>query len=199
MLRKLTSRQHESGFTLIELLIVIQLVAILAAIAVPSFLQTREKAKATSAITNAELIRRAAARYAVDVGFYPPDVGRGWDPGFMQPLPRNHDTGDETVPLCPMCPPNWVEVVRERWNGPYLTAWPRFTPWGGKYDYNHWPTGVNRYGFDIPPGIYAGIQRDYADQNGMTQAAEDYLLDKGLDFDAVKNGESQLRLLPFNQ
>ena len=50
MLQKLTKRMKgEGGFTLIELLVVIIIIAILAAIAIPTFLGQREKAQDTAA------------------------------------------------------------------------------------------------------------------------------------------------------
>ena len=67
MLSKLRRRvEDEKGFTLIELLVVILIIGILAAIAIPSFLNQTSKAKDASAKELARSAQTASETYATD-------------------------------------------------------------------------------------------------------------------------------------
>jgi prepilin-type N-terminal cleavage/methylation domain-containing protein/prepilin-type processing-associated H-X9-DG protein len=59
-------RRTQSAFTLIELLVVIAIIAILAAILFPVFAQAREKARATSCLSNSKQQALAFFMYAQD-------------------------------------------------------------------------------------------------------------------------------------
>lgn len=66
------------GFTLIELLIVVAIIAILAAIAVPNFLEAQTRAKVSRAKADIRSMATAIEAYRIDYNAYPNDVGNGW-------------------------------------------------------------------------------------------------------------------------
>ena len=71
MLNKLRSRaQDEKGFTLIELLVVILIIGILAAIALPAFLNQRGKAQDTDAKSQARTMQTAEETLYTDEQAY---------------------------------------------------------------------------------------------------------------------------------
>ena len=69
---KLKSRT--GGFTLIELLIVVAIIAILAAIAVPNFLEAQTRSKVSRAQADMRTIATALESYQTDFNKYPPDA-----------------------------------------------------------------------------------------------------------------------------
>src|SRR5690349_13370701 len=64
MLHKLTSRR--GGFTLVEIMIVVAIIAMLAAIAVPNFLRARKRAQATRVLEDLRMIDSAIDQYAIE-------------------------------------------------------------------------------------------------------------------------------------
>jgi type II secretion system protein G len=68
----------KKGFTLIELLIVVLIIAILAAIAVPNFLEAQIRSKVSRAKADMRTITTAIESYFVDHNQYPNDCEHGW-------------------------------------------------------------------------------------------------------------------------
>lgn len=62
------------GFTLIELLIVVAIIAILAAIAVPNFLEAQTRAKVSAVKSDIRTLAGALEVYSVDNNAYPPHL-----------------------------------------------------------------------------------------------------------------------------
>ena len=65
-------RLSHKAFTLIELLIVVAIIAILAAIAVPNFLEAQTRAKVSRVKNDHRAIAVGLEGYAVDHNLYPP-------------------------------------------------------------------------------------------------------------------------------
>jgi len=61
------------GFTLIELLIVVAIIAILAAIAVPNFMEAQTRSKVSKTKADMRSMSTAFETYRMDSGKYPPD------------------------------------------------------------------------------------------------------------------------------
>src|ERR1700742_5127402 len=64
MLQELNSRR--GGFTLVEIMIVVAIIALLAAIAVPNFLRARKRSQATRILEDLRLINSAVDQYAIE-------------------------------------------------------------------------------------------------------------------------------------
>ena len=64
MLQKLNTRR--GGFTLVEIMIVVAIIALLAAIAVPNFLRARKRSQATRVLEDLRMIDSAIDQYAIE-------------------------------------------------------------------------------------------------------------------------------------
>ena len=64
MLQKLN--KNRGGFTLVEIMIVVAIIAMLAAIAVPNFLRARKRSQATRILEDLRIIDSAIDQYAIE-------------------------------------------------------------------------------------------------------------------------------------
>ena len=91
------------GFTLIELLIVVAIIAILAAIAVPNFLEAQVRSKVSRAKADVRSIATALESYAVDTNGYPPMGDRNpaqqWAPLAPEPIFHSRISSYLTTPI----------------------------------------------------------------------------------------------------
>ena len=66
MLKNLSAKR--AGFTLVEIMIVVAIIALLAAIAVPGFLRARKRSQATKILNDLRMIDGAVDQYAIETG-----------------------------------------------------------------------------------------------------------------------------------
>ena len=69
------------GFTLVEIMVVVGIVALLAAIAIPNALRMRVNANESVALQGMRTIQNACQVYLMDNGFFPEDLG-----GLAEPI-----------------------------------------------------------------------------------------------------------------
>ena len=61
-------KMNKKGFTLVEIMIVVAIIGLLAAIAIPNFVKARQKAQQEACIANLRQIEGATQVWAVDTG-----------------------------------------------------------------------------------------------------------------------------------
>ncbi len=89
-------RNSKSGFTLIELMIVVVIIGILAAIAIPNFLKVQNKAKCKACIANLKQLLDATNKYMTDTSLDCANAdllitasSAGWDGPYLKAIPLN--------------------------------------------------------------------------------------------------------------
>ena len=83
MFKQLKQLKGQKGFTLIELMIVVAIIGILAAIAIPNFLQYQLKSRQSEAKTNLQAIKTSEVSFQAERGCY---VGVAAEVGSVMPL-----------------------------------------------------------------------------------------------------------------
>ena len=135
LLRMTRARGSQSGFTLIEIMVVVVILGILVAFAVPNIMDNPERARITKAEHDIRAIENALEMYRMDNFRYPTT-----DQGLRALVER---------PSSPPEPRNWK-------SGGYMRSLPS-DPWGGEYQYRAPDNQGERvriytYGADGRPG-----------------------------------------------
>ena len=90
-----TSRNAYGGYSLVELMIVVAIIGILVALAVPSFQRSAVKAREAALKQNLQTIRTVLDQHYADKGFYPPTLETLVEAGYLRQIPIDPFT--ETV------------------------------------------------------------------------------------------------------
>lgn len=76
-------RRSGNAFTLVELMVVVAIICVLAALALPGFLRARQRTQNTKFINALRVASDAFSTYAIEHSGYPTDVNRGIIPPGM--------------------------------------------------------------------------------------------------------------------
>jgi prepilin-type N-terminal cleavage/methylation domain-containing protein len=142
--------QHKkriSGFTLIELLIVVAIIAILAAIAIPNFLAAQTRAKVADVKSGMRTIMIGLESYYVDESVYVPSDGTG----LGDPIPMWYPPGEN----------RWEQLYRLTTPIAYIRSLPM-----DRFNYTN--TGYARpfyYESDSPSPVLCPASPFYYDPN----------------------------------
>src|SRR5689334_18543635 len=110
--------RKQGGFTLIELLIVVAIIGIIAAIAIPNLLNAIDRSKQKRTMADIRSVGTAVEEYAIDNNFYPIQTTQG-----------DLDAGSPAIGT--LLEPNYIKLT------------PRLDGWNGKLQYGTETGGVS--------------------------------------------------------
>ena len=140
-------KKRESGFTLIELLIVIAIIGILAAIAIPNLLNAVQRGKQKRTMSDMRALATAIEAYAVDNNFYPPAACTG-----------QYTTPGSAVDFSSftLLSPTYIG------SPPKVDGWGRFLLYGRDAAFNNYNIeSLGRDGIAGPSAIACGTTTDF--------------------------------------
>ncbi len=143
----LKRKRRSQGFSLIELLIVVTIILIIAAIAIPKLLTVKQLANATASVSNLHTLNTALTAYASEY----PTIGY---PANLSSL--DSAAGSTTTPTSTA-----AALLSEEWNANTVTV--------QQYTYTYTPgtgTPATTYSIIANPVTGAGTRFFYTDQSG---------------------------------
>jgi type II secretion system protein G len=126
-MRQTPLKAWKKGFTLVELLIVIIIIAVLAAIAIPKFSNSSTRSKDSALRSNLKLVRNAIDLFRADTGVFPSALADMT--GASAPANGLNSGGTSTA------------ITSADYRGPYLQAVPK--DWDGTSNFTYTTTSPN--------------------------------------------------------
>src|SRR5580658_2895343 len=96
-----TKTNRKAGFTLVEIMIVVAIIGLLAAIAIPNFVKARTTSQQNACINNLRLIDSSKQQWALEQRQQSSNIPVGTD---LQPYLGRRSAGE--LPSCPVDPQN---------------------------------------------------------------------------------------------
>ncbi|MFQ3549881.1 MAG: prepilin-type N-terminal cleavage/methylation domain-containing protein [Armatimonadota bacterium] len=110
LLEKARRKRTKCGFTLVELLVVIVVLAVLAAIVLPKFMNSSKRSKEAALKSDLKVVRNAIGMFHADTGAYPKTLNALM--ATEAPAKGLDSDGNE------------VDILPGDWHGPYLQDLP---------------------------------------------------------------------------
>jgi prepilin-type N-terminal cleavage/methylation domain-containing protein len=104
-MKKTVTKNKIGGFTLVEIMIVVAIIGLLAAIAIPNFVKARTTSQMNACINNLRLIDSSKSQWALEQRKQSTDVPQDTD---LQPYLGRGSNGE--LPTCPVDPANTFDT-----------------------------------------------------------------------------------------
>ncbi len=127
---KLMTKARRRGFTLVELLVVIVVLAVLAAIVLPKFMDSSKRSKESALRSDLKLLRNAIGLFYTDTGAYPKQLA---DLAATSAPAKGYDSSGAEV-----------SINAADWHGPYLQEVPNDPISGTAFNYSTTPPNVGK-------------------------------------------------------
>ncbi len=121
-------KRRQKGFTLVELLVVVVVLAVLAAVVLPKFVNSGQRSKESALKSDLNLLRNAVQLFKTDTGAFPKTLS---DLSATSAPAKGLDSGGADA-----------TITASDWHGPYIDTLPKDPVSGSDFTYTATSPGV---------------------------------------------------------